>query len=100
MFNGCIIAMTTNHIDRLPESLIRDGRIDRKWYIGYVADQQIREACHSFYSEYSNDKITKLADSIIGLKMDLTIAKIQNYFILHDEIDSAITNVADIAKNK
>lgn len=48
-----IIFLTTNHPDKLDPALVRSGRIDRRFHIGYAADSELKE----FY-----DRVTKLRE--------------------------------------
>ena len=52
-----IVFMTTNFKDRLPASLIRNGRIDRKIYLGNTTEVQCKRLTKNFYSdEYTEEK--------------------------------------------
>lgn len=59
--HGCILIITTNHIDRLDPALIRSGRIDLKLEIGYADEYMMTNCMRSFYPDYSisNDFIIK-----------------------------------------
>ena len=46
-----IIIMTTNHPEDLDPALIRPGRVDRRFHIGYAKDTEIRKF-HSKAKEY------------------------------------------------
>ena len=65
-----IIVMTTNHIEKFSETLLRDGRIDIKEEIGYVTPEVFRKYCHDFY-KYDLPPDIELADK------ELTVAKLQ-----------------------
>lgn len=45
-----IIFMTTNHIDRLDEALIRPGRVDMTLYLGNATEWQMAQLWDRFYS--------------------------------------------------
>lgn len=65
-----IIVMTTNHIEKFSDVLLRDGRVDLKEEIGYVTPDVFRKYCHDFYN-YDLPKDIELVDQ------ELTIAKLQ-----------------------
>ena len=65
-----IIIMTTNHIEKFADVLLRDGRVDLKEEIGYVTPDVFRKYCHDFYN-YDLPKDIQLVDT------ELTIAKLQ-----------------------
>ncbi|KAG2197708.1 hypothetical protein INT47_007942 [Mucor saturninus] len=46
---GRILCMTTNHIDRLDDALIRPGRIDVRVHFGNATKRQAQELFHKFY---------------------------------------------------
>lgn len=83
--------MTTNNIDKLPESLIRPGRIDRKWYIGYACKDQIHNILTVFYGDLKYE-ISDFTNKIMNKYKDITIAQLQNYLIGCQTIDDAINN--------
>lgn len=48
--HGMILVMTTNHVDKLDEALIRDGRVDDKVYFGPCDSKQIYMMFKNFYN--------------------------------------------------
>eukprot|EP00922_Rhytidocystis_sp_ex-Travisia-forbesii_P050620 GHVS01075213.1.p1 GENE.GHVS01075213.1~~GHVS01075213.1.p1 ORF type:complete len:452 (+),score=112.71 GHVS01075213.1:96-1451(+) len=46
-----LVFMTTNHIQRLPESLIRPGRIDLKIRVSYATELQLKRMFGRFFPE-------------------------------------------------
>ncbi|KAF2843377.1 putative mitochondrial chaperone BCS1 [Patellaria atrata CBS 101060] len=52
---GRLVFMTTNHIDRLDEALIRPGRVDMQIYIGNATEWQIEQLWDRFYAEFDAD---------------------------------------------
>jgi chaperone BCS1 len=53
---GRILVMTTNHLDRLDDALIRAGRCDVRQYIGNASHGQVREMFKRFYPDSSLDQ--------------------------------------------
>lgn len=41
--DGMLIFMTTNHIEKIDPALLRNGRVDRREYIGYLNDPEVRD---------------------------------------------------------
>ena len=50
---GVLFAMTTNHLEKLDEALLRPGRIDYKLYLGNASDRQKVELYRRFFPEAS-----------------------------------------------
>jgi len=48
--HGMILVMTTNHVDKLDEALIRDGRVDDKVFFGPCNEEQIYGMFKNFYN--------------------------------------------------
>ena len=65
-----IIVMTTNHIEKFSETILRPGRIDLKLNINYVTPEVFRKYVYDFYN-------TILPDDI-KIKDDITVAKMQS----------------------
>jgi len=52
---GRLLFMTTNHLDRLDEALIRPGRVDVKFYLGKASRAAAGELFDQFFSSSSAD---------------------------------------------
>lgn len=74
---GRLLFMTTNHIDRLDEALIRPGRVDVKFYLGKASKSAAGELFDQFFSsslvehtplmeEFSTDVINKARSSFLA----------------------------------
>jgi chaperone BCS1 len=48
---GVLFAMTTNHVEKLDDALLRPGRIDYKLYMGKASDYQKMELYRRFFPE-------------------------------------------------
>ena len=67
---GRIIVMTTNHIEKFSDTLLRPGRIDLKLNISYVTPEVFRKYVYDFYH--------KEIPADIKIKDDITVAKMQS----------------------
>jgi len=74
---GLIIFLTTNHIARLDEALIRPGRIDKYLEFTYATQNQIRKMYKTFVPNQM-DKIEKFLDQVDTIKT--TTAILQKFF--------------------
>lgn len=64
-----IIIMTTNHMEKFSDVILRPGRIDLKLYITYITPEVFRKYVKDFYNvELPED---------IKIKNDITVAKMQ-----------------------
>jgi ATP-dependent Zn protease len=54
--NGCIIVMTTNHINNLDPALIHSGRIDHKIELTNASNEQIEEMVQYFLRKSLNNR--------------------------------------------
>ena len=72
-----VIFMTTNHIERLDEALIRPGRVDMTVRLGEASQWQMEQMWDRFYSQFDTD----------GSKRALFIERTRQY----DLIDSVST---------
>jgi chaperone BCS1 len=71
---GRVIFMTTNHIEKLQESLIRPGRIDLRLEIGYTSGIQFQEFIKCFYGENIG---------VYNIKPEITIGQLQNEYLIN-----------------
>ncbi|KAJ1928919.1 Complex III assembly protein translocase and chaperone [Tieghemiomyces parasiticus] len=90
-----IILMTTNHIDRLDQALIRPGRVDMKVYLGDATPYQMRLMFLRFY-----EGKTALADQFVSAlegRPPVSTAQLQGHFVTykHDP-RSAIEHVGEL----
>jgi chaperone BCS1 len=49
--SGVLFVMTTNHVEKLDEALLRPGRIDYKLYMGQASDHQKIELYRRFFPD-------------------------------------------------
>lgn len=46
---GLVTILTTNHVERLDEALVRSGRMDRRFHLGYIAAPELERLFAWFY---------------------------------------------------
>ncbi|ORX99219.1 BCS1 N terminal-domain-containing protein [Clohesyomyces aquaticus] len=93
-----IIFLTTNHVERLDEALIRPGRIDMTIRLGEATAYQIEQLWDRFYSEFDPSGegkqrfMTKAQQ--LGLVNAVSTAALQGLFLYNkDDIEGAIKMV-------
>lgn len=93
-----IIFMTTNHIERLDDALIRPGRIDMTVHLGNATEWQIAELWDRFYAQHDLDGEGKKAfvakATAAGLVGNVSTAALQGLFLFNkDNMEGAIAMV-------
>ena len=97
-----IIFMTTNHVDRLDDALIRPGRVDMTVHLGNATVGQMARLWDRFYSKYDVDGEGKrrfLARAKeAGLVDNMSTAALQGLFLYNkDDVEGAIGMVDQLA---
>jgi chaperone BCS1 len=97
---GRIMILTTNHIERLSPALLRPGRIDLLEKIDFITINEFTCFLSRYYDmEYSDVQLNYTA----GRKMtdtDVTVATVQNYYMLNKPSIDEIINNFTIAKEE
>lgn len=93
-----VIFMTTNHIDRLDEALVRPGRVDMSIYLGNATEWQIGQLWDRFYAEFDPDGSVKQRFvqrmKEVGLVSNISPAALQGVFLYNkDDPGGAIAMV-------
>jgi len=65
---GVLFVMTTNHIEKLDEALLRPGRIDYKLYLGKASDRQKVELYRRFFPELSENRGARVSLKLRGIR--------------------------------
>ncbi len=60
---GVLFVMTTNHVEKLDEALLRPGRIDYKLFLGKASDRQKVELYRRFFPESSEDEAWEFVET-------------------------------------
>lgn len=83
--HGRILIMTTNHIEKIDETLIRSGRIDMKIEFDYMTPETLNELSKYYYNKEL--KIDKIKECVVS---DI-ISKI-SHGLNHDELKDFVLN--------
>lgn len=107
-----ILFMTTNYPEKLDPALTRPGRVDMKVYIGHASNSQLARAFERFYppelGSVDGMSFVKAIDATRkqvklpkGKRVDLSMADVQSYFLLHkDKPNEAIEHVSELLATK
>jgi mitochondrial chaperone BCS1 len=100
-----IIFLTTNHVDRLDEALIRPGRVDMTVRLGEATEGQIGQLWDRFYAEQDADGALKAqllqAVGDAGLVGTVSPAAFQGLFLYNkSDMQRAISMVTELAPRK
>lgn len=92
-----ILFMTTNHLERLDDALIRPGRVDYKQFIGNSTDYQIKNMFLRFFpGEFVKSVLfLKRIKNMLGAK-SVSTAQLQGYFVINKEADEALENIEEM----
>lgn len=90
-----IIFLTTNHVERLDEALIRPGRVDMTVRLGEATEYQMEQLWDRFYAEFdpsAEGKHRFMAKvKTLGLTNSLSTAALQGLFLYNkDDVEGAI----------
>jgi chaperone BCS1 len=94
--HGRILFLTTNHITKLPESLIRPGRIDRQVIFDYASSYQIESIVKTFFPEQPLEDVQKFVGQI--KEKTVTMAEVQSHFQIFREFDRALENIGQLQR--
>ena len=92
---GRILFLTTNHIEKLPNALLRPGRIDKKVYFGLADKFQIEKLFLKFFPENTSEAklfAEKLKEN------QFSMAQLQSFLMEHkSSSQEAISNLAKLS---
>ena len=94
--SGRILVVTTNKPNCLDDSFLRNGRIDRKWEIGYITSDEIKE----FFLRFYPNEMTKASSFAAMFKQPLAPHKLQNHFMKYENVDDTLTNWKDLLQEE
>lgn len=97
-----IILMTTNHIDRLDDALIRPGRVDMTLHLGHATEWQMARLWDRFYADKDPDGVARTRFLQKSKRLDLvgnvSTAALQGLFLYNkDDVEGAISLLDQLA---
>ncbi|KAF2803785.1 mitochondrial chaperone BCS1 [Mytilinidion resinicola] len=97
-----IIFLTTNHIERLDEALVRPGRIDMTVRLGEATEWQIEQMWDRFFADIDTNgegrKRFMAEVKEVGLTSSISTAALQGLFLYNKgDIDGAISMVKELS---
>lgn len=100
-----VLFMTTNHREKLDPALIRPGRIDETFYLGYATATMVRGLFALFYEhiDAAESEISRLASKFASEipNETFTAADIQNFLLRYKGApETAVSNVGDWVSRK
>lgn len=88
---GTILFMTSNHLNKLDEALIRPGRCDVRQFIGLPNASQVTRLFNRFYPEADAQPFVAV------FKEGVSMATLQGHFLKYrDSADAAIANAEEL----
>lgn len=100
-----VVFMTTNHIDRLDEALVRPGRVDMTVRLGEASQWQMEQMWERFYAQFDPDGSKKSVFIERAKQYDLvdavSTAALQGLFLYNkDDPDGAIDMLGQLLMAK
>jgi mitochondrial chaperone BCS1 len=93
---GRMLFATTNHLERLDPALIRPGRIDRKYYVGYASREQAARLFGRFFPSADREFSEMFAEQIP--ENAITMSSLQTHLLLYAyDPDLAIRREGELA---
>jgi mitochondrial chaperone BCS1 len=89
---GVLFVMTTNHVDKLDQALLRPGRIDYKLYLGNASDHQKVELYRRFFPDGSEAEAREFAEAS---KSAGTMAEFQGLLLALEQGDGRLDLVEE-----
>jgi chaperone BCS1 len=88
--NGVLFVMTTNHLEKLDQALLRPGRIDYKLYLGKASDRQKLELYRRFFPDSSDAEARAFVEASLSAK---TMAEFQGTLLALEQQEKCLTLV-------
>lgn len=88
---GVLFVMTTNHVEKLDEALLRPGRIDYKLYLGKASNHQKMELYRRFFPEASEIAAREFVEAAQSAE---TMAEFQGLLLALEQAEGRLELVA------
>jgi mitochondrial chaperone BCS1 len=88
--SGVLFVMTTNHVEKLDQALLRPGRIDYKLYLGKASDHQKMELYRRFFPNSSEGEAR---DFVEASRSAETMAEFQGRLLALEQEDGRLNPV-------
>ena len=100
-----IVFLTTNHVERLDEALVRPGRVDMTVHMGAATEWQVEQLWERFYTQSETDKSLKTAFldklKVQRLLGKLSTAAIQGHFLFNkNDAHGAVKTLDQLSPRK
>ena len=97
-----IIVLTTNHVERLDEALVRPGRVDMMVRLGEASEYQMEQLWDRFYGSEDSDGAAKkrfvARARELGLVDTVSTAALQGLFVYNKgDVEGAIAMAGELA---
>jgi chaperone BCS1 len=92
---GVLFVMTTNHVEKLDEALLRPGRIDYKLYLGQASDYQKMELYRRFFPEAQESEAREFVEAS---RTDETMAEFQGRLLALEQGEGSLEIAASDQK--
>jgi len=94
----CLIIITTNNKNIIPQAMLRPGRIDLEVSFTYCNRDQIINYTKLFFNSNEDDIITKITNKLVDKK--ITISQLQKYYLGYiNDLNGAWKNIDKFNKN-
>lgn len=74
---GVVIFITANDLSTIPEPLLRAGRVDLKFYLGYADEYQIRQMVLKFYPVIKETTLDSFCNHVLNSGISVTPSDLQ-----------------------
>jgi chaperone BCS1 len=88
---GVLFVMTTNHVEKLDQALLRPGRIDYKLYLGKASDHQKMELYRRFFPDTSEREAREFVEASRSIE---TMAEFQGLLLALEQGEGRLDVVA------